>query len=63
MAKIYESTKIASKKYTKDNYENVMVRVRKGNREKIKDFAKSKGETLNGFVKGLISLEMNETIE
>lgn len=55
--------KKASKKYTKENYENLMIRVRKGNRAKVKDFAESQGKSLNAFVKDLISKEMNEQIE
>ena len=55
--------KKASKKYTKENYENLMIRVRKGNRAKVKDFAESQGNSINSFVKDLISKEMNENIE
>ena len=55
--------KKASTKYTKENYENLMIRVRKGNRAKVKDFAESQGKSINSFVKDLISKEMNENIE
>lgn len=40
-----------------------MIRVRKGNRAKVKDFAESQGKSINSFVKDLISKEMNENIE
>lgn len=60
---VSEAQKKAKKKWEANNYDMIGIRVKKGNREKIKAFAESQGETLNGFIKRLISSEMNETIE
>ena len=60
---IYESTKRAKKKWEAENYEAIGLRVHKGEREKIKAFAESRGESLNAFVTGLIFREMGEASE
>lgn len=43
----------------KNNYDELKVRVPKGDKDKIKSHADSKGESLNGFIKRAI----DETIE
>ena len=45
-------------KYMKDNYDELKVRVPKGDKEKIKNHAESRGETLNGFIKRAIGETM-----
>ena len=45
-------------KYMKENYDNVQVRMPKGKKEKIKAFAESKGESINGFVNRAIDEAM-----
>ena len=37
-------------KYMKNNYDNFQLRMPKGEKEKIKAHAESKGESLNGLV-------------
>ena len=46
-------------KYMKNNYDNFQLRMPKGKKEKIKAYADSNGESLNGFVNRAI----DETIE
>ena len=60
---VSEAQKKAKKRYEARTYDMVGIRVKKGNRNKIKAYAESKGESLNGFVKGLISREMGQTID
>ncbi len=49
----------AVSKYMKENYEEIKVRVSKGQKDKIKAHAESKGESLNAFINRAI----NETME
>ncbi len=46
-------------KYMKNNYDELKVRVPKGDKDKIKAHAENKGESVNGFVKRAI----DETME
>lgn len=46
-------------KYMKNNYDEIKLRVPKGEKEKIKSHAESNGESINGFVKRSI----DETME
>ncbi len=46
-------------KYMKNNYDELKVRVPKGEKEKIKAHAESRGESVNGFVKRAV----DETME
>ena len=61
MAKIYESTKRAKKKWEANNYDMIGVRVKKGERDRIKAFAENQGKSLNGFCKEAIYSAMNES--
>ena len=49
----------AVSKYMKENYDEIKVRVDKGNKEKIKSHAQARGESLNGF----INRDIDETME
>lgn len=49
----------AVKEYMKKNYDELKVRVQKGQKEVIKAHAERKGESLNGFIKRAI----DETIQ
>ena len=49
----------AVSKYMKENYEDLKVRVKKGQRDIIKAHAEREGESLNGFINRAIQ----ETIE
>lgn len=46
-------------KYMKNNYDEIKLRVPKGEKEKIKSHAESNGESINGFVNRAI----DETME
>ena len=49
----------AVNKYMKENYDEIKVRVEKGKKEIIKNRAKAKGESVNGFINRAI----DETLE
>ena len=40
----------AVSKYMKENYDEIKIRMPKGKKAKIKAYAESKGESINGFV-------------
>lgn len=44
----------AVNKYIKNNYDQIMIRVPKGDRERYKDFAAEQGKSLNSLVIELI---------
>lgn len=46
-------------KYMKNNYDEIKIKVPKGEKDKIKSHADNKGESLNGFIKRAI----DETME
>lgn len=56
MAK-YQETK---DRYLKEKVETFLVRVPKGDKERIQDYAKSKGKSLNAYVLDLIRADMGE---
>ena len=53
-----EAQKRANRKYEEKNYERFQVMVRKGEKAAIQAFAKSNGESFNGFVKRAIKEAM-----
>lgn len=50
----------AVSKYMKENYDSFMLRMPKGKKAKIKAYADSKGESINGFVNKAIDKAMEE---
>ncbi len=48
----------AVQKYNKNNYDDLRIRVKKGEAEKIKAHAESKGLSLNGYINKLIQNDM-----
>lgn len=52
----------AKNKYNAANYDSLRIVVPKGDKERIKAYAESKGESINGFVKRAIkeAMETNE---
>ncbi|MBR6656557.1 MAG: hypothetical protein IKL18_00070 [Oscillospiraceae bacterium] len=52
----------AVSKYTKENYDEIKVRVGKGQKDIIKAHAESKGESLNGFINRAITETMEREI-
>ena len=63
LKQLSEAKKKANKKWNDANlserYDRIQLVVPKGKKEKIKAFAESKGESLNGFVNRLIDESMN----
>ena len=57
--KYTEARRRANEKYNAKAYDEIKVRVSKGNKEKIKEYAEGRGESLNGFINRAIE----ETIE
>ncbi len=45
-------------KYMKENYDNFQLRMPKGKKAVIKDFADKHGETLNGFINKAVDEKM-----
>lgn len=45
-------------KYNAANYEQIQIRVNKGEKEKIKKYAESQGKSLNGYITELIEKDM-----
>ena len=56
--KYTEARRRANEKYNAKTYEEIKVRVHKGQKEVIKAHADKQGESVNGFVKRAISETM-----
>ncbi len=52
--KYTEARKRANEKYNAKAYDEIKIRVPKGEKEKIKAFAASQDESVNGFIKRAI---------
>lgn len=50
----------ASAKYNAKAYEEIKLRVKKGEKNCIKSFAESKGMSLNGYINDLIKRDMEQ---
>lgn len=50
----------AQNRYNKKAYDTLSIRVRKGEREKIKARAEGLGKSLNGYICDLIKNDMND---
>lgn len=57
--KISKAQMNAVAKYTKANYDEIKIRVPKGQKEDIKNYADSLGKSINQFIIDLINAEMN----
>ena len=58
VAKYSEAQKKAVAKYNAKAYEEIKIRVHKGNKTIISDYATSKGKSINGFVNELLEAEI-----
>lgn len=58
--KIGKSTTRAKNKYNAANYDSLRIVVPKGKKQVIKDYAESKGKSINGFVNEAIDKAMTE---
>lgn len=52
----------ASAKYNAKAYEEIKLRVKKGQKNVISNYAKEKGMSLNGYINKLIADEMGEAL-
>lgn len=50
---------VANNKYNQSAYERLAINVYKGNREKVKEYAESIGETTNTLVNKLLAKEID----
>lgn len=55
-----ESQKKAVKKYNEKSYDEIKVRVKKGNKTVIQQYAESNNETVNGLINRLLESEIEE---
>ena len=55
-----EARKKANRKYNDKAYDNIVVKVKKGKREQINEYAKSKGMSTNGYINKLIDDDMSK---
>ena len=53
-----KATMRAVDKYVKNNYDRIEVKVPKGRKADIEAHARSKGESVNSFVNGLLRADM-----
>ena len=53
-----EAQKKAVKKYNKKSYDEIKLRVKKGNKEIIQKYAESKNETVNRMINRLLESEI-----
>ena len=60
---VSEAQKKAKKKYEAAAYDMLGVRVKKGERDRIKAYAEERGKSLNGFCKEAIYSAMGERAE
>lgn len=56
----YDSQRRAVARYNRENYDIISLRVPKGQRDVIKEFAKSRGETVNSFLIRIIKEAMEK---
>lgn len=50
-----DANRRAVAKYKKENYDQIQLRVPKGDKDRLKQHAESQGESLNGFINRAIS--------
>ncbi len=55
-----EAQKKAVKKYNEKSYDEIKVRVKKGNKDIIQKYAESKDEKVNGMINRLLEKEIPE---
>lgn len=55
-----EARKRANEKYNAKAYEQILVRVPKGKKQKIQEYAESRNETTNGFINRVVDEAMKQ---
>ena len=63
MAKISKAHIRASDKYNAKVYDDIKIRVKKGERERFKSYLQKHGKSLNGFVVSCISYCIDKDID
>ena len=61
--RVSEAQKRAAEKYTKSHYDEIKVRVPKGQKEQIKAHAAGTGESVSGFINRAITETMSRDSE
>ncbi len=56
-----EARKRANAKYNQKAYDRIEVKVKKGKKEEIREFAESQGESINAFINRAIAEAMGES--
>ena len=51
----------ANNRYNAKAYEEIKLRVKKGEKDLIKSYAESKGKSLNSYIRDLIKADMQES--
>ena len=62
-SKISKAQQKAVAKYMKNNYDEIKIRVEKGNREIIRQAAEAAGESVNGYIKKAVDQRMEQDCE
>lgn len=57
-----QATNKAVQKYNKKAYDDLRIRVKKGQADQIKAYAESHGESLNGYINRLIAQDMGAAL-
>lgn len=57
-----QATNKAVQKYNKKAYDDLRIRVKKGEAETIKAHAQANGESLNGYINRLIAEDMGDKL-
>ena len=63
MVKMGRTSSAVKGKYNAKTYDSIMLRVFKGEKEKIKYHAEERGESVNGFIVRAISEQMKRDAE
>ena len=60
---IIDGNRVSRDEYNKNKLDSILLRVPKGKKEIIKQYAESKGESVNGFINRVIDeeMELNKT--
>lgn len=59
-SKVSKAQQKATNKWIKNNYDRVNLMLPKGKKEKIKEYAEARGESVNGFINRIIDEAMEE---
>ena len=62
-SKISKAQQKAVAKYMKNNYDEIKIRVEKGEREIIRQAAEAAGESVNGYIKKAVDQRMEQDCE